>query len=108
MIDFDSDAKLNILGARWNVSRTMIEQERAPDFVRELAFSRLREQLASELSISAMQVTGNKYSVDYEIRLYVLTPDQLEKYVQRRAERLRYGNPFDSITEEPYPVKEPK
>lgn len=88
-IDFDSDAKLNTLSARYTVSHAA-ERQSADRMVRSMAFQRIRDYLARELADSAIRVTEEKYSTDFEVRVYVLTPDQLEKYVQRRAERLGY------------------
>lgn len=87
-INFDSSAKLNLVGGRWSVSKNGYLQQ-GEEIADRMAFDRLRDQLASLLTKEAVRKTENTYSVDYEIRLYVLTPDQLEKYVQRRA--MEYG-----------------
>jgi hypothetical protein len=87
--DFDPDAKLNQIGARFTVNN--LERDKQTErMVDRMIFDRMCGQLASILSVEAMRRTEGVYSTDYEIRLYVLTPDQLEKYVQRRAERLGY------------------
>jgi hypothetical protein len=98
-IDFDPDAKLNQIGARFTVSNAENDR-RAASLIHSMAFQRLRDQLSSLLSQDAMRITPNKYSTDYEIRLYVLTADQLEKYVQKRAERMGYLP--SAITEQTY------
>lgn len=53
---------------------------------------RLTAFLASEIS-RCVQVTEDKYSTEYRLEVYVLTADQVERLVQRRAERLYPGIP---------------
>lgn len=86
-IDFDADAKLNMVTARFTVSHA-VKPPGADGLLHSMVFERLRDQVARVLTSDAVRKTEGIYSTDYEVRLYVLTPDQLEKYVQRRAERI--------------------
>lgn len=54
---------------------------------------KLANQLASNLSHDAIQKTEGQYSDEYRLHVYVLTPAQLERLVQQRAERLHPSMP---------------
>lgn len=89
MIDLDPDAKLNRVCSRGIVSKRDMLQLRYESYVRSEMHRRLSAQLgACLLNDGALRITEGKYETSYEVDLYVLTSDQLEKYVQRRAERL--------------------
>jgi hypothetical protein len=92
MIDFDDEAKLNQIGARFTVNN-LERSQMTTDMVERMMFDRMRSQLAGLITREAVRVTEGAYHTEYETRLYVLTPGQLEKYVQRRAERIGYGRP---------------
>lgn len=98
MIDFDHDAKLNMIGSVWTHSKAVTAED-APEFIQRLAFDRVRDQLAAVLSRDAMQIREGEYCTTYEIRGYFLTPDQLEKYVQRRAMRMRISDMPSGVME---------
>jgi len=52
---------------------------------------RLLHMLAAEVSGHCVKVTEDEYSTEYRVEVYVLTAGQLERLIQRRAERL-YGS----------------
>lgn len=54
---------------------------------------RLFEQLANNLAHDAVTITETPYTKEHRLQVYVLTPAQLERYVQRRAERLYPSRP---------------
>jgi tRNA(His) 5'-end guanylyltransferase len=84
-MDRDPDAKLQVIAARATANHMSPHSD---GMLHSMMRQRLTEQLASVLASDAMVVTKQKYHTEFEVRCYVLTHDQLEKYVQRRAERL--------------------
>lgn len=88
--DNDPDAKLNVYGG------LIVENTRGmlnTGITESMMAKRLIEQLAVNLAHDAVTITETKYSKEHRLQVYVLTPAQLEKYVQRRAERLHQSTP---------------
>lgn len=88
--DSDPEAKLNTYGGR------VIENKRSrvdTGVPRGMMRQRLIEQLASTLVDDAVTVTDTAYDRTHELRVYILTSSQLEKYVQHRVERLHPSIP---------------
>lgn len=86
----DPEAKLNVYGG------ILIENTRAnlnTALPRSMIRRQLLEQLAATLASDAVTVTETKYTKEHRLQVYVLTSDQLEKYVQRRAEELHPSMP---------------
>lgn len=95
----DSDSNLNIMGCAFRENHGGLINSKVPfNMIRR----RMAEQLATKLTEDCMQVTKEKYSTEYRLQVYVLTPDQLEKYVQRRAEQL---SPYRPCVVEIQPVE---
>jgi len=88
--DHDVEANLNTYGGRIVENKVSLTGSGVP---RSMMVKRLYEQLAVNLAYDAVTTTEDKYSVTHDLRVYVLTPEQLEKYVQRRAERLHPSMP---------------
>ena len=86
----DQDSKLNIYGGLI-VENTggMLNTSMTTSMFRQ----RLIDQLAANLASDAVEVTETKYTKEHRLQVYVLTPAQLEKYVQRRAEMLHQTRP---------------
>lgn len=95
MISLDPDAKLNLVSATAIISRMELSLCREREsVVLDAMRRRMASQLASLLTQeSALERTDAQYGREYRARFYVVTPMQLEKYVQRRAERLGYASP---------------
>ena len=96
-MNFDPDAPIaqTQIGARVTVSKSGLEPEVAIRRMKSMIRARLSEQLAATLSNSAIIHTAGKYSDEYEVRVYVLTSDQLERLVQERARCS--GSPMNDI-----------
>lgn len=91
--DLDPDARLNRIAARLVVSNIEMKAD-YEGYVESHMHKKLANLLASTLvRDGGMRKEVGKYSTEYAVDLYCLTSDQLEKYVQRRAERLGYGPP---------------
>ena len=88
--DRDSDAELTIMSCAIRENNAGLLNTQIP---LRMIQKRLVEQLAVQLTSDCTQITEEKYSTEYRLKVYVLTPDQLEKYVQRRAERLHSSIP---------------
>jgi hypothetical protein len=86
----DTEAKLNIYGGVAMVNKSGLVDDK---LIGSMVRSRLVEQFACTLAQDAIIKTDKGYSYEYHLQVYVLTPAQLEKYVQRRAERLRSQSP---------------
>lgn len=84
------EAKLQIYGGQ------IIEHKPGPliagGLIDSMFRQRLYEQLAGALT-DCVRIEEGVYMRKYHMQVYVLTPDQLEKYVQRRADRLYPGRP---------------
>ena len=87
---YDIGAKLNTYGGIAMVNKSGLVDDNLLD---SMVRRRLVEQFAATLAHDAIIKTDKVYSYEYRLQVYVLTPDQLEKYVQRRAERLRSQSP---------------
>lgn len=86
----DPEAKLNVYGG------LIIENRRGrldTSVPHSMMTQRLYQQLAANLASDAVTVEESLYAKEYRLQVYVLTPAQLEKYVQRRAERLHPSMP---------------
>lgn len=83
--DSDPDAKLNSYGGQIIENKSGLV---GTGLHRSMMVRRLMEQLAANLADGAVVTTEDAYTVQHKLQVYVLTPTQLERYVQRRAERL--------------------
>lgn len=88
--EYDVEAKLNVYGGVAMVNKAGLVDD---GLIESMTRRRLVEQLASTLVRDAIFKTDKGYSYEYRLQVYVLTPDQLEKYVQRRAERMHPSSP---------------
>jgi hypothetical protein len=88
-VNYDTEAKLNYLTARITVARNGKEKD-GELIGKNMIRRQLAEYLAQEVVASALVVKEEIYSTLYEVRLIVLTSDQLEKYVARRARDYGY------------------
>ena len=59
----------------------------------QMIVRRLVEKLAADLVHQCVTVVAGKYETTYSLDVCILTHDQLEGYVQRRAERLHDSRP---------------
>ena len=59
----------------------------------QLIEEKLTAQLSQMISRDCMQYTVGEYSTEHRLDVYVLTPDQLERLIQQRAERLLATHP---------------
>lgn len=83
--DHDPDCKLNVYGGLIVENTKGMLNTSVPT---SMMCDRLFAQLATNLAHDAITVTETPYTKEYRLSVYVLTPAQLEKYVQRRAESL--------------------
>lgn len=86
----DPESKLNVYGGLLvENTKGMLGTGVPTSMIRQ----RLYKQLANQLTADAVTVTETEYTREHRLQVYVLTPAQLEKYVQRRAERLYKSSP---------------
>lgn len=52
---------------------------------------RLLHALSESLADNCFEVTHHPHTTEYTMRLYVLTPDMLEKMIRDRAEKYNYS-----------------
>lgn len=84
-MNFDPDARPTVFHA------SFVENHRGllgTDIPKLEIHNRLFQYLAEEISHSCIETEVGKYSTEHRLRVYVLTVDQLERLVQKRAERL--------------------
>ena len=84
------EANLNVYGGILRVNKYGLQDDRwAESEIRR----KLIGQLASKLACDAIQKTEDRYSTEFRLHVYVLTPTQLERLVQQRAERMYPNSP---------------
>jgi hypothetical protein len=89
-MNHDSDAGPEIIGVAVRENKRGLVGTSVPtNMIRE----RLAHMLAAEVAGHCVKVTEDAYSTEYRVEVYVLTAGQLERLVQRRAERLYPGMP---------------
>ena len=90
-MSFDHDPKAGpqVYGGR----AVLHNMEMHNEFAVRAIYRRLSDQLAITLTEDATVVTPREYSVEYDLRVYVLTPSQLARMVQQKAEELSRGYP---------------
>ena len=88
--DSDPECRLNVYGG------LLVENTggmRNTGLADSMMRQRLYDQLAGHLAADAVTVTETPYTREHRLQVYVLTSAQLEKYVQRRAEKLHPSIP---------------
>jgi hypothetical protein len=89
-MNYDPDAHPTRYGGELIENKMSMTRSNVP---RSMITRRLIEQLAAHLASDAIQTTEEAYSVTHRLRVYVMSPEQFERAVQRRAERLHPGMP---------------
>ena len=69
------------------------------EFAVRAIYRRVSDQLAISLAEEATVVTAGEYGVEYDLRVYVLTPNQLARMVQEKADQLRVNYPTVTFDE---------
>lgn len=89
-LDHDSNAGPEIINVAVRENKRGLVGTSVPtDMIRR----RLLHMLAAEVTGHCVKVTEDEFSTEYRVEVYVLTAGQLERLVQRRAERLHPGMP---------------
>ena len=84
-MNYDPDAHPSIYGGELIENKMSMTGSQVP---RNMFTRRLIEQLAAQLASDAIQTEEDAYSIRHRLRVYVMSPEQFERAVQRRAERL--------------------
>lgn len=99
-MSFDHDPKAGpqVFSVRYSLSNlgSFQEQQHAKNMARQ----RVEAMLAHNLVEVTTTKNEQAYITNYEIRVFVLTPDQLARLVQEKAEKLNRGYPdvqFDNL-----------
>ena len=87
----DPDAKLTMFSSCFSEAHAGYRNSGVPQA--EIT-RRLVEYLAVEISDQCITKRVGKYSTEHELRVYVLTHDQLERLIQVRASRMHPGIPM--------------
>lgn len=88
----DRDSKAApLVSAGLEVSNQEFRHARGEACVTDYIHRNLTSQLAEIMTRDCVVKTRTDYTTRYEVRLYVLTPDQLHRLIERRADDLHRG-----------------
>lgn len=89
------------LGVSFTTQNDIAQTDHRPHFIEHIR-RELVNQIMDTIANDCVEVIPGVYTTEYRLKLWVLTPDQLGRLVQDKADQLSRGFPFTYEEESPF------